>query len=213
MGVAALAAASLAPAHVGRIANLGFSNGVTPAFKASVTGCINQYAALGGLAAQIVRTDEASLTPIAVQPPSAGHESFALLAHYKPTGQVVIKVEWAQEHGTYQLDDAPEVPCAILLHELRHAMDFDANRISGGQTELKPAVVRNPAGLRQALYTEGLAVQAENFYLWHHSLRQRRHYGLFRLTSCVPHPRSKGSIYLQGCFGTFILPSWVVWPH
>ena len=174
--------------------------------------CIRQYAALGGLAAQVLRGDETSHLPIALQPPSSGNASFALLARYKPTGEIVIKVEWARERGTYQLDGARQVPCAILLHEMRHAWDMDSGRITGAQTDhLGPAVLKSAAALKQALYIEGLGVQAENYYLWRHGLRQRRHYGLFRLTKCVPHPRSQGSIYLQDCLGTFILPSWVLW--
>jgi hypothetical protein len=151
---------------------------------------------------------------IALQPPSGGgHQSFALSAIFKPTGTPVIKIEWAQESGTYPLDGAPQVPCAILLHEMRHAWDFATGRIgkSSRTDELTSAALHDPALLRQVLYTEGLGVQAENYYLWRNKLRQRRHYGLFRLTTCVPHPENKGVIYLNGCYGSFNLPNWVVW--
>jgi hypothetical protein len=209
--VVAVSAAALAAASVAA-AGLGFSMGVSNAFRSATMTCIRQYTALGGLAGQVLRGAEAARLQIALQPPSSGNQSFALLARYKPTGEIVIKVEWAAERGTYKLDGAPQVSCAILLHELRHAWDMDSGRITGSETDrLSPAVLRNASALKQALYIEGLAVQAENYYLWRHGLRQRRHYGLFRLTKCIPHPRSQGSYYLQGCYGTFILPSWVLW--
>jgi len=213
VAVLALAAASLAPARVDRGTGFGFSNGVTNSFRAQAATCIRQYLALGGLAVDIYRGVSNSHLDIALQPPAnGGHQSFTILERFKPTGQLVIKVEWwPGEHGTYPLDGAPEVPCAILLHEMQHAWDMDAGTTSGMTDSFGPSTVQNPAQLREALYVEGRGVKAENFYLWHHGLRQRRHYGLFRLTTCIPHPESRGSIYLQGCYGSFILPNWVVW--
>jgi hypothetical protein len=212
--VASLGAASLAPAQVGKGDDLGFSRGVTTDFRTRAMNCIREYESLGGLALQVFRGVYDSPATIALQPPSGGgHESFALSAIFKPTGGHVIKIEWWPfDRGSYALDGAPQVPCAILLHEMRHAWDFATGKIGGASTdELNSKTLHNPTALRQVLYTEGLGVRAENYYLWRHRLRQRRRYGLFRLTKCVAHPRSKGVVYLQGCYGAFNLPRWVAW--
>jgi hypothetical protein len=212
--VIALALPSSGPAEGNGTANFGFSNGVTNAFRSQAYACLRQYRALGGIADQIFQSLLHAQLVVALQPPADGsHQSFAVLERFRPTGEYVIKIEWwPGQHGTYALDGAHQVPCAILLHEMQHAADFDSGVITAGRTEsFDPSTLQNPAALRRALYIEGRGVRAENFYLWHHHLQQRRHYALFKLTTCVPRPETHGSIYVQGCYGTFILPSWVVW--
>src|SRR5205823_7189989 len=138
--------------------------GVTNDFRTRAMSCIRQYESLGGLALQVFRGVYDSPETIALQPPSGGgRQSFALSAIFKPTGAHVIKIEWwPLDHGSYALDGAPQVQCAILLHEMRHAWDFATGKIGGTSTDqLNSAALHNPSALRQVLFTEGLGVQAE----------------------------------------------------
>jgi hypothetical protein len=62
----------------------------------------------------------------------------------------------------YKLDDIPRVPCATLLHELKHVDDLIHGVIHDVQ--------------RDARIAEPRAVQVENLYAWRHNLPQRRYY-------------------------------------
>ncbi len=154
-------------------------------FRTSLTHCIEDYQDLGGVAAQVLHGVLYSRLAIVLTLPSRKDDysvGSAALTRF-PNGQIVIIVFWKPNlRGQYD-DGSPMVPCAVLLHEFRHAWDMDRGTISFKRTDTGAARAKGEWSAEIA------ACRTENWYLWRHRLRQRHTYDHYVLPRSVLWPQ------------------------
>jgi hypothetical protein len=130
-------------------------------FQTAFNTCIGKFQAAGGLSASII--SQLNNAEVVISYSNGGSGTVNPTPGANPTGTIQY-VSWNSGSTGQYSDKAPKVPCAILLHELQHALRFFKGTECTGQDSAAN------------FYDESMATRAENYWLSRLGVKQRQTY-------------------------------------